>query len=74
MDQNITGECKNFVEGTSGGCSFIFSSCLKLEEQQMTEGYYAHVSQKMNCLIWALILLKSKDCKALANKSSYLTQ
>ncbi|WP_042477677.1 Lrp/AsnC family transcriptional regulator [Bacillus ndiopicus] len=40
----------------------------KLEEQQIIEGYHAHVSlKKMNRPISALILFESKDCKSLAS-------
>ncbi|MEH6941825.1 Lrp/AsnC family transcriptional regulator [Bacillus sp. JJ722] len=40
----------------------------KLEEQQIIEGYHAHVAlKKMNRPICAIILFKSTDCKALAN-------
>jgi DNA-binding Lrp family transcriptional regulator len=40
----------------------------KLEEQQIIEGYHAHVAlKKMNRPICAIVLFESKDCKALAN-------
>ena len=53
IDKNrgtITVKCKNFNEGFSGSGSLIFPSVTervrKLEEQQIIEGYHAHVSLK----------------------------
>ncbi|MEC2560243.1 Lrp/AsnC family transcriptional regulator, partial [Bacillus cereus] len=40
----------------------------KLEEQQIIEGYHAHVSlKKINRPMSALILFKSTNCKSLSN-------
>ena len=75
MDKNIVGllqsdakiSMKDLGKAVHLTSPSITERVRKLEEQQIIEGYLAHVSQKITRPISALILFKSKDCKSLAN-------
>lgn len=68
LQSNAKISMKDLAEAVHLSSPSVTERVRKLEEQQVIEGYHAHVSlKKMNRLISALILFESKDCKSLAN-------
>lgn len=68
LQSNAKISMKDLAEAVHLSSPSVTERVRKLEEQQVIEGYHAHVSlKKMNRPISALILFESKDCKALAN-------
>lgn len=68
LQSNAKISMKDLAEAVHLSSPSVTERVRKLEEQQIIEGYHAHVSlKKMNRLITALILFESKDCKSLAN-------
>lgn len=68
LQSNAKISMKDLAETVHLSSPSVTERVRKLEEQQIIEGYHAHVSlKKMNRPISAIILFESKDCKALAN-------
>lgn len=68
LQSNAKISMKDLAEAVHLSSPSVTERVRKLEEQQIIEGYHAHVSlKKMNRPITALILFESKDCKSLAN-------
>ncbi|MGZ7148852.1 Lrp/AsnC family transcriptional regulator [Bacillus thuringiensis] len=68
LQSNAKISMKDLAEAVHLSSPSVTERVRKLEEQQIIEGYHAHVSlKKINRPISALILFKSKDCKSLAN-------
>lgn len=68
LQSNAKISMKDLAEAVHLSSPSVTERVRKLEEQQVIEGYHAHVSlKKMNRLISALILFESKDCKSLAD-------
>ncbi|MGN7408761.1 Lrp/AsnC family transcriptional regulator [Sporosarcina sp. SAFN-010] len=67
LQSNAKISMKDLAEAVHLSSPSVTERVRKLEEQQIIEGYHAHVSlKKMNRPISALILFVSRDCKALA--------
>lgn len=67
LQSNAKISMKDLAEAVHLSSPSVTERVRKLEEQQIIEGYHAHVSlKKMNRPISALILFESKDCKSLA--------
>ncbi|TFW50578.1 Lrp/AsnC family transcriptional regulator [Bacillus sp. 007/AIA-02/001] len=68
LQSNAKISMKDLAEFVHLSSPSVTERVRKLEEQQIIEGYHAHVSlKKLNRPITALILFKTKDCKSLAN-------
>lgn len=68
LQSNAKISMKDLAEAVHLSSPSVTERVRKLEEQQIIEGYHAHVSlKKLNRPISALILFKTKDCKLLAN-------
>lgn len=68
LQSNAKISMKDLAEAVHLSSPSVTERVRKLEEQQIIDGYHAHVSlKKMNRPISALILFESKDCKSLAN-------
>lgn len=67
LQANAKISMKDLAEAVHLSAPSVTERVRKLEDQQIIEGYHAHVSlKKMNRPISALILFESKDCKLLA--------
>lgn len=67
LQSNAKISMKDLAEAVHLSSPSVTERVRKLEEQQIIEGYHAHVSlKKMNRPISALVLFESRDCKALA--------
>jgi Lrp/AsnC family transcriptional regulator, leucine-responsive regulatory protein len=68
LQANAKISMKDLAEAVHLSSPSVIERVRKLEDQQIIEGYHAHVSlKKINRPISAFILFKSTDCKALAN-------
>ncbi|MCU5582987.1 Lrp/AsnC family transcriptional regulator [Bacillus toyonensis] len=68
LQSNAKISMKDLAEAVHLSSPSVTERVRKLEEQQIIEGYHAHVSlKKLNRPISVLILFKTKDCKLLAN-------
>ncbi|TQR42552.1 Lrp/AsnC family transcriptional regulator [Paenibacillus popilliae] len=68
LQSNAKISMKDLAEAVHLSSPSVTERVRKLEEQQIIEGYHAHISlKKMNRPISALILFESTDCKSLAN-------
>ncbi|HDR8032279.1 TPA: Lrp/AsnC family transcriptional regulator, partial [Bacillus cereus] len=68
LQSNAKISMKDLAEAVHLSSPSVTERVRKLEEQQIIEGYHAHVSlKKINLPISALILFKSTNCKSLSN-------
>ena len=68
LQENAKVSMKELAAAVHLSSPAVIERVRKLEEQNIIEGYHAHVSlKKMNRPISAIILYESKDCKALAS-------
>ena len=68
LQKNAKISMKELAEVVHLSSPAVIERVRKLEEQQLIEGYHAQVDvKKMDRPISAIILFKSKDCKALSN-------
>lgn len=68
LQSNAKISMKELAEAVHLSSPAVIERVRKLEERQVIEGYHAHVNlKKIDRPIHAIILFKSKDCKALAD-------
>ena len=68
LQENAKISMKDLAKTVHLSSPSVIERVRRLEEQQVIEGYHAHVSlKKLNRPISALIMFKSTDCKALSN-------
>ncbi|PHA31144.1 Lrp/AsnC family transcriptional regulator [Bacillus wiedmannii] len=68
LQSNAKISMKDLAEAVHLSSPSVIERVRKLEEQQIIEGYHAHVClKKINRPISALILFKSTNCKSLSN-------
>ncbi|MEK4301404.1 Lrp/AsnC family transcriptional regulator [Oceanobacillus sp. FSL W8-0428] len=68
LQENAKISMKDLAKAVHLTSPSVIERVRRLEEQQIIEGYHAHISlKKVNRPITALVLFKSIDCKALSN-------